>query len=51
LVDKFYLNPKYRILRIETVIEFVIYPALRNGWSKEEIDNKASEILKQMQRE
>lgn len=49
LVDNIYSKPKYRILRIETVIEFVVYPTLRNGWNKEEMNNKALEILKQTQ--
>lgn len=49
LVDKFYSNPKYRKLRIETVTEFIVYPALRNGWHKEDIDKQALEILKQTQ--
>ena len=49
LVDKFYSNPQYRVLRIEVVIEFIIYPALRNGWIKEQIDQKALDMLKQTQ--
>ena len=49
LLDQFYSNPKYRVLRIEVVIEFIIYPALRNGWIKEQIDQKALDMLKQTQ--
>jgi hypothetical protein len=49
LIDKFYSNTKYRVLRIEVVMEFIIYPALRNGWIKEQIDQKALDILERTQ--
>lgn len=45
-VDKFYLNPQYKILDIRMALQEILLPALKEGWSKEEIDKEALECIK-----
>lgn len=47
-VDRFYGNPQYKVLSITVVLENIIYPALKETWSQEQIDKKALEIVKFM---
>ena len=43
--NKFYSNPKYKTLLVKNVLIEIIFPALKDFWSKEKIDSKALELL------
>lgn len=45
--DNFYSNSQYKILDIPTVLCDVVFPALKYAWSKDEIDKRALELIKQ----
>jgi len=45
-VDNFYSNPQYRTIRISLVLEYIVFPALKDAWSKAEIDSKALELIR-----
>lgn len=46
VVDKFYSNPQYRTITLESALDFVIFPALSLVWSQEQIDKQALVLLK-----
>ena len=45
-VDRFYSNPQYKTLKLDAVLSLIIFPALKNSWSKEDIDKMALGLLK-----
>lgn len=47
-IDKFYSNPQYRVFYVSRALEYIIFPALKEAWSQEEIDKKALQYLKEI---
>lgn len=44
--NKFFLNPQYKVLNLNAVLLFIIFPALKNSWSQDQIDKTALSLLK-----
>lgn len=44
--NTFFANPQYKTLKLDDVLTIIIFPALKNSWSKEDIDNTALLLLK-----
>lgn len=47
-VDKFYSNPQYKVFYVRKILSYIIFPALKEAWSQEDIDKKALRILKEL---
>ena len=44
--NTFFTNPQYKTLKLDSVLTVIIFPALKNSWSKEDIDKMALALLK-----